>query len=916
MTFHILFLDAHRALELLEEYHRSLGDPQQKPLKQAIERVIRIFKSRLFQALVDIQEYYEHTLLDDTKTTDQKMDETMNVVTKWERGASGGPVGSSGSSATASRLAQPRSSEKPPGDKENVRPPLVDASPQNTSAISARANSPVTSAPSPSTQHDKVEDTDEGPLSPAVMLPPPGDWVYEEVTLERNSAGLGFSIAGGTDNPHVEEDPGIFITRIIPGGAAAATGHIFLNDVIVSVNGVDISAVSHSQAVDALKAAGNQVQLVMRRLRPMPPPETLIRIELIKGSRGLGFSIAGGRGNQHVVGDDSIYITRVIDGGAAATDGRLAVGDRLLAVNDMDLTSVTHDEAVNILKSIHDRVVLIVAKPAPSIEGVSTPQPTSPVPQVQASPQYVKQLQVAGSEPNPEPPINRGTRNVLLKKSSTGFGFNIVGGERTGSGIFISFILPGGAADLQGELQRGDRIITVNGHDLRTANHEEAAAVLKSCLDSANIVVAFCPEDYEVFEQRMRESSFEQPPSPVAPIAGDGEVINPVMTAVQQSQQSQPIVQSQSTVPHTLKALQRREFYVRAMFEYDPARDSGLPGKGLPFRHGDILHVTNAADEEWWQAKRVNTNGTEEGLGIIPSKRRVEKRERTRMKNVKFRQKQSEQQQLNSAAKASVKSGKLGRLFGKKNKDEFDDENEIDSGGEGTITNKGLLDEKILSYELVSQHDIDYCRPIVILGPLKGKLDLNEYFMIIYHFIDRINDDLISEFPDRFASAVPHTTRAKRDNEIDGRDYYFVSREQMEQDIQNHLFIEAGQYNDNLYGTSVTAVRELAYTDKHCVLDVSGNAIRRLQANGLFPIAILIKPISLDQIKEWNKRLTDEQVQKLFDRTCKLENDFGEYFTAVVTAQNATIEDMYVRVKDVVSQQAGPIVWLPTKEKL
>lgn len=55
------------------------------------------------------------------------------------------------------------------------------------------------------------------------------------------------------------------------------------------------------------------------------------------------------------------------------------------------------------------------------------------------------------------------------------------------------------------------------------------------------------------------------------------------------------------------------------------------------------------------------------------------------------------------------------------------------------------------------------------------------------------------------------TTRPKRDYEVDGRDYHFVaSREQMEQDIQNHLFIEAGQYNDNLYGTSVSSVREVA----------------------------------------------------------------------------------------------------------
>lgn len=58
---------------------------------------------------------------------------------------------------------------------------------------------------------------------------------------------------------------------------------------------------------------------------------------------------------------------------------------------------------------------------------------------------------------------------------------------------------------------------------------------------------------------------------------------------------------------------------------------------------------------------------------------------------------------------------------------------------------------------------------------------------------------------------ITDTTRPRRDYEVDGRDYHFVaSREQMERDIQNHLFIEAGQYNDNLYGTSVASVREVA----------------------------------------------------------------------------------------------------------
>ena len=70
---------------------------------------------------------------------------------------------------------------------------------------------------------------------------------------------------------------------------------------------------------------------------------------------------------------------------------------------------------------------------------------------------------------------------MVLSKGTTGLGFNIVGGE-DGEGIFISFILAGGPADLSGQLRRGDQIVSVNGHDLKHATHEQAALALKVCI--------------------------------------------------------------------------------------------------------------------------------------------------------------------------------------------------------------------------------------------------------------------------------------------------------------------------------------------------------------------------------------------------------------------------------------------------
>uniref|UniRef100_A0A2R9CAZ6 Discs large MAGUK scaffold protein 2 n=1 Tax=Pan paniscus TaxID=9597 RepID=A0A2R9CAZ6_PANPA len=724
------------------------------------------------------------------------------------------------------------------------------------------------------------------------------EYEFEEITLERGNSGLGFSIAGGTDNPHIGDDPGIFITKIIPGGAAAEDGRLRVNDCILRVNEVDVSEVSHSKAVEALKEAGSIVRLYVRRRRPIL--ETVVEIKLFKGPKGLGFSIAGGVGNQHIPGDNSIYVTKIIDGGAAQKDGRLQVGDRLLMVNNYSLEEVTHEEAVAILKNTSEVVYLKVGKPTtiymtdpygppdithsfPPMENhllsgnngtleyktslpPISPGRYSPIPKHMlvdddytrppepvystvnklcdkpASPRHYSPVecdksfllsapyshyhlgllpdsemtshsQHSTATRQPSVTLQRAIslegepRKVVLHKGSTGLGFNIVGGE-DGEGIFVSFILAGGPADLSGELQRGDQILSVNGIDLRGASHEQAAAALKGAGQTVTIIAQYQPEDYARFEAKIHDL------------------------------REQMMNHSMSSGSGSLRTNQKRSLYVRAMFDYDKSKDSGLPSQGLSFKYGDILHVINASDDEWWQARRVMLEGDSEEMGVIPSKRRVERKERARLKTVKFN------------AKPGVIDSK-GDIPG------------LGDDGYGTKTLRGQED-LILSYEPVTRQEINYTRPVIILGPMK----------------DRINDDLISEFPDKFGSCVPHTTRPKRDYEVDGRDYHFViSREQMEKDIQEHKFIEAGQYNDNLYGTSVQSVRFVAERGKHCILDVSGNAIKRLQVAQLYPIAIFIKPRSLEPLMEMNKRLTEEQAKKTYDRAIKLEQEFGEYFT-------------------------------------
>uniref|UniRef100_A0A3Q2YSV4 Discs large MAGUK scaffold protein 4 n=1 Tax=Hippocampus comes TaxID=109280 RepID=A0A3Q2YSV4_HIPCM len=732
--------DTQRALQLMEACSEGVKGRE-------AEKLLNIFQSDLFQALLDIQEFYELTVCE---------------------------------SHAASRPPTPVQVRLP----SNSRPPFL-----SNSCITPwqREHSPL--------------------LSSLLSL---------SVVKEGNS-GLGFSIAGGTDNPHIGDDPSIFITKIIPGGAAAQDGRLRVNDSIVFVNDVDVREVTHSVAVEALKEAGPVVRLYILRRRPLS--EHVAKIKLMKGPKGLGFSIAGGIGNQHVPGDNSIYVTKIIEGGAAQRDGRLQIGDKILAVNHLSLEDVLHEDAVSALKNTGEVVYLKVVTPTSHYihpaERFSPPDLTSCT-----SPDYMCDYPQALPPPSPRrySPLHRGMmveddygrepRRVCVQRGASGLGFNIVGGE-DGEGIFISFILAGGPADLSGELQKGDQILSVNGVDLRFATHEQAAAALKNAGQTVTIVTQYRPEEYSRFEAKIHDLR----------------------------------EQMMNSSPGSLRA--NRTFYVRALFDYDKTWDCGVLSQALDFNFGEVLHVIDSSDDEWWQARRVNQQGELEELGYIPSKHRVERKEWSRMKP----------------------QGKL-----------------CTSERDGPLT---------------AVSAVDYARPIIVLGPTK----------------DRVNDDLLTDFPDKFGSCVPHTTRPRRDYEVDGRDYHFVaSREQMERDIQSHHFIEAGQYNNHLYGTSVQSVRQVARQGKHCILDVSANAVRRLQAAQLHPIAIFIRPRSLENILDLNKRLSEDQARKVLDRAIKMEQDFLECFTAIVHGD--TFEEVYHQVKVVIEEQSGPYIWVVTRDRL
>ncbi|XP_074675536.1 protein scribble homolog isoform X2 [Strix aluco] len=338
----------------------------------------------------------------------------------------------------------------------------------------------------------------------------------EELTLTivRQTGGLGISIAGGKGStPYKGDDEGIFISRVSEEGPAARAG-VRVGDKLLEVNGVSLHCAEHHVAVEALRGSGSSVSMTVLRER-MVEPENAITVTplrpeddysprerrgglrfperpegappterfstcLMRNEKGLGFSIAGGKGSTpYRAGDTGIFISRIAEGGAAHRDGilhvgdrvisviprglasrsGLRVGDRILEVNSIDLRHATHQEAVNALLSNSQELTMLVRR-------------------------------------DPPPP---GMQEICIEKApGEKLGISIRGGAKghagnpfdpTDEGIFISKVSSSGAAARDGRLKVGLRILEVNHQSLLGMTHTEAVQILRSVGDALLVLV-------------------------------------------------------------------------------------------------------------------------------------------------------------------------------------------------------------------------------------------------------------------------------------------------------------------------------------------------------------------------------------------------------------------------------------------
>uniref|UniRef100_A0A3Q2PX50 Peripheral plasma membrane protein CASK n=1 Tax=Fundulus heteroclitus TaxID=8078 RepID=A0A3Q2PX50_FUNHE len=308
------------------------------------------------------------------------------------------------------------------------------------------------------------------------------------------------------------------------------------------------------------------------------------------------------------------------------------------------------------------------------------------------------------------------------------------------------------------------------------------------------------------------------------------------------------------------------EIYVRAQFEYDPAKDDLIPCKeaGIRFRVGDIIQIISKDDHNWWQGKLENTkNGT---AGLIPSPELQE----WRVACIAMEKTKQEQQ-------ASC------TWFGKKKKQYKD---------KYLAKHNAVFDQlDLVTYEEVVKLPSFKRKTLVLLGA---------------HGVGRrhIKNTLIAKHPDRFAYPIPHTTRPPKKDEENGKNYYFVSHDQMMQDISNNDYLEYGSHEDAMYGTRLETIRQIHAQGMIAILDVEPQALKILRTAEFAPYVVFIAaPIITPGMTE------DDSLQRLQKESEMLQRTYAHYFDQTVI--NNEIDDTIRLLEEAVDLVSSTAQWVP-----
>lgn len=159
---------------------------------------------------------------------------------------------------------------------------------------------------------------------------------------------------------------------------------------------------------------------------------------------------------------------------------------------------------------------------------------------------------------------------------------------------------------------------------------------------------------------------------------------------------------------------------------------------------------------------------------------------------------------------------------------------------------------------------------------------------------------LLDDLP-RLKFSVSATTRAPRENEVHGKDYYFLTDEEFKQKIDDEQFLEWEFYSGNRYGTLRSEVDKLVESGYFPLLDIEVKGALNVQKiYNSDAISIFIRPPSLDELK---KRLdkrgseTNNSLEKRLERA-ELELEYADHFDYSIV--NDDLETAYAEVKKII----------------
>ncbi|XP_068443388.1 multiple PDZ domain protein isoform X1 [Clinocottus analis] len=316
------------------------------------------------------------------------------------------------------------------------------------------------------------------------------------IDISKGHTGLGLSIVGGCDTLL----GGIIIHEVYEEGAASKDGRLWAGDQILEVNGIDLRAASHDEAINVLRQTPQRVRLVVYRDEAQYKEEDLwdsFTVELHKKpGQGLGLSIVGRRN------DTGVFVSDIVKGGLVDSDGRLMQGDQILSVNGEDVRSTTQEAVAALLKCcvgpINMDVGRFKAGPFHSERRLSQ---SSQMSETGSTKVASLSCSDSGNLPGdydklsggPDSPEDQDTRTVeFIKGPSDSLGVSIAGGVGSPLGdipIFIAMMNPVGLAAQTQKLKIGDRIVSICGTSAEGMTHSQAVTLLKNATGTIQLQV-------------------------------------------------------------------------------------------------------------------------------------------------------------------------------------------------------------------------------------------------------------------------------------------------------------------------------------------------------------------------------------------------------------------------------------------